>query len=486
MSRKEASFTQLYDYITRDKDNDHRYNFYHNFFSPGRDDVLGEFHRNSERLARRKNGNYLYHEVISISRAKNLPEEKQKELLREIIQQYVNTRAKDCLVFGGLHQEKDNNLHFHLIVSANRIDDTKRYRLSKSQFDEIKKGLEQYVLDKYPELEQDKLITADKHSKKSNNKEQELKRRTGKKSRKEQVIEKIRQAFSEIRSKDDFAPTLKNYGLEYYNNGKVARGFLNLSTSTKYRIGKLGLEEEFLALEEKMIKNNKNSKTHDSDEPKLDETTSNRTQTEKEFDDLQTHRQKPGNRPDEILSNLSRDRKRQVTKNKILQSLIQSHAEQKFIEGLEERLIGLHRVKDIFYVTDFETNKKYTLKELGLESAVKQRLQYKSQFHDKPEPQVKPEVVKMDKDLNLSDIMKETAKEFIFADFSHHEKRADVIQSQRRLEQWKKDTGKNKSPFYQSYSLTTEKKKDDKIKKAKEKLKQHSQKSRDHDNDKEK
>ncbi len=120
MSRKQPSFTQLYDYIVRDNDNDTDYNFTHNFFSTEREDILTEFYDNAELLKKRMGSNYLYHEIISITRSRQLSEQQQKELLRDITQQYINSRAKDCLVFAGLHDEKENQLHYHLIISANK------------------------------------------------------------------------------------------------------------------------------------------------------------------------------------------------------------------------------------------------------------------------------------------------------------------------------------------------------------------------------
>ena len=83
MSRKEASFTQLYDYITRE--NDALFNYQYNFLGLGREAILNEFQKNSNLLPKRKNGNYLYHEIISISRAKNLRETQQKQILFDVI-----------------------------------------------------------------------------------------------------------------------------------------------------------------------------------------------------------------------------------------------------------------------------------------------------------------------------------------------------------------------------------------------------------------
>lgn len=247
MSRKEPSFDQLYDYITRDKDLDYHYRFTHNFIRQNRDGTLAEFHRNAQLLRRRKGANYLYHEIISITRSQQISEEKQKEILHELISQYVQSRARDCLVYGGLHDEKDTNLHFHLMISSNRLNESSRYRLSKQQFDEVKRGLEAYVLEKYPELEQAQLITKERMRGKSNHKEQELKRRTKQPSQKDRVKEKLRDIFHSAASKYEFFTLLDEQGFSIYMRGQQV-GVQENKSGRKHRLSTLGIDTEFQEL----------------------------------------------------------------------------------------------------------------------------------------------------------------------------------------------------------------------------------------------
>ncbi len=244
MSRKEASFDQLYDYITRDKDLDYHYRFTHNFIRQNRDGILAEFHRNAQLLRQRKGANYLYHEIISITRSQQISEEKQKEILHEFITQYVQSRARDCLVFGGLHDEKDTNIHFHLMISSNRLNESSRYRLSKHQFDQIKQGLETYVLQKFPELEQAQLITKERTRGNSNNKEQELKRRTQQPSQKDRVKEKLRDIFHSAASKQEFFTLLDEHDFNIYLRGQQV-GVQENKSGRKHRLSTLGIDAEF-------------------------------------------------------------------------------------------------------------------------------------------------------------------------------------------------------------------------------------------------
>lgn len=244
MSRKVPSFAQLYDYITRDGNYDKQFTYSQNFILRDRDDIVREFERNAALLSRRKNGNYLYHEVISITRAKQLNEARQKELLQDIITQYAKSRGKDCLIFGGMHDEKDNNLHYHLMISANALNQHRRYSLKKATFNKIKKLTELYVLERYPELEQAKLISKEHVKGSTSNKEQEFKRRTGKPSQKDVFKEKLQAIFEQSVDKQQFFDNLKHAKVEIYTRGKTI-GFIDLTHNRRHRLKTLGLEAEF-------------------------------------------------------------------------------------------------------------------------------------------------------------------------------------------------------------------------------------------------
>ena len=74
MSRKEASFTQLLHYIDREIGQED-YAIRHNLFAWDREDMGREFEQHAQRLKQRKNGVYLFHEIISLSRSSQLSEE---------------------------------------------------------------------------------------------------------------------------------------------------------------------------------------------------------------------------------------------------------------------------------------------------------------------------------------------------------------------------------------------------------------------------
>lgn len=73
MSRKEPSFGQLIEYMSSDIDKaDQRYTIHQNLFSRKAEKVEQEFLHNAALMKKRKNGNYLYHEILSITKAHQL------------------------------------------------------------------------------------------------------------------------------------------------------------------------------------------------------------------------------------------------------------------------------------------------------------------------------------------------------------------------------------------------------------------------------
>ena len=71
MSRKDATFSQLVTYISRDQAADRSNVLKHNLH--GQDDpaIVAELEANGRLLKARKNGVVMYHEIISITRSKS-------------------------------------------------------------------------------------------------------------------------------------------------------------------------------------------------------------------------------------------------------------------------------------------------------------------------------------------------------------------------------------------------------------------------------
>lgn len=268
MSRKHASFAQLIDYIEGEaKLRSRKYSVFHNTYSRTTDRLKAEFMENSEHLRYRKNGVFLYHEVISITRAhqsQQIDEDQQKTALKQIVEEYLHHRGKHNLAYAVLHEDTEH-LHFHIVMSANEAGERDRVRLSKVQFAEIQTNLEAWVLQKHPELEQQAVFHKNqteterqqRKEKKNHdkahltNKGEELKRRGGKTSIRDDMQEKLADIFTTATDPRHFADLLEKAGFKLYQRGQQYG--VTDSQGKKYRLNKLGLGEAWDKLEAKMM-----------------------------------------------------------------------------------------------------------------------------------------------------------------------------------------------------------------------------------------
>lgn len=244
MSRKEASFGQLIEYI--DRDDEERYRIRYNVFGRDREHIAKEFKENSTLMPKRKNGVFLYHEIVSLTRSTKIPLDEQKELLQQIVQEYIAMRCPQNMCFGNLHDDKDHSIHYHLMISANECGEDKRHRLSKAQFKDIQTALEAHVLKNYPKLEQ-KVAINKQANEKLTQKGAELKRRTGETPKRDEIVSQLRETFSEARSKDDLRSLLQKQGFSIYVRGKTV-GVIDTSSDRKYRLKTIGLVEAYETL----------------------------------------------------------------------------------------------------------------------------------------------------------------------------------------------------------------------------------------------
>jgi Relaxase/Mobilisation nuclease domain len=268
MSRKHASFAQLIDYIEGEaKLRSRKYSVFHNTYSRSTDQLKAEFMENSEHLRYRKNGVFLYHEVISITRAhqieqgdKDENDHQQKTALKQIVEEYLSHRGKHNLAYAVLHEDTEH-LHFHIVMSANEAGERNRVRLSKEKFAEIQTNLEAWVLEKHPELEQQAVFyknqTAEEREERQDKKShlskagEELKRRGGKTSIRDEMQEKLADIFTTATDPRHFADLLEKAGFKLYQRGQQ-HGVID-SDGKKYRLNKLGLSEAWDKLEAKMM-----------------------------------------------------------------------------------------------------------------------------------------------------------------------------------------------------------------------------------------
>lgn len=266
-SRKTPSFSQLVEYMNKENKSDSRYDIFNNLYNKSKNWIIREFNENSELLDKRKNGVFLYHEIIAITRTKKLTTLEQKDKLRQVVLWYLQERAEYKLAYAVLHDDNENNLHYHIMISRNNIGETKRERLDKYEYEEIKKNLEIMVNEKFPELEQGVIINK-RSNKKLSNKWAERKRRTWKLPQKDEVIRKLKLVFK-AENKREFLQVLKQEKLEIYQRGKIP-GVIDTDNNRKYRLNTLWLLEEYNFTKE-LIESEEKQQSNETEELKQPE-----------------------------------------------------------------------------------------------------------------------------------------------------------------------------------------------------------------------
>lgn len=248
MTRKTGSFAQLIDYLDREGVKE-EYHIFQNLYERQMGNVCREFENNTSLLPKRKNGVTLYHGVLSIVTTDDLSLAEQKAALREIAQLYLKNRAPENIALGIMHDDTADNLHYHFVISANGYKTRKRMRLSKAQFARLQKELEAHVLENYPQLKQ-KVAINKKAERKLSKKGAELKHRTGRMPKREQMIGRLSRLF-EAKCKAEAVSLMSREQVEFYQRGKNI-GVIDLETGKRHRLKTLGLADDYQSFVERV------------------------------------------------------------------------------------------------------------------------------------------------------------------------------------------------------------------------------------------
>ena len=255
MGRKEgSSFKALIDYIMRDDACDQNHILHHNLLGRTRDEVVAELEQNARCLKKRKNGNAAYHEVVSIRCVPGMDREEQKRKLVEIAERYVRMRAPNCLVLGALHDDHDDHIHIHLLISANELGESKRHRLTKAAFRKIAIEMERRVLADYPELKQDVAIEKEAKVKRSRQ-ASAMKARTGRLPVQDSMAADLVQVFQSVGSINELHEQMKLRELAFYQRGKIV-GVINTGTGKRHRLPTLGIDGDYETMKARLLGRN--------------------------------------------------------------------------------------------------------------------------------------------------------------------------------------------------------------------------------------
>ena len=217
-------------------------------YATDRYELIDLFEDNGRYMHERKGANQAYHEIISLP-SRNIDRDQMKQQLREIGRMYIDKRARDNLAIGVIHEEKDH-LHLHLMISANKIYERNRHRLSKDDFLQIQNEVSREAQQKYPELALDNLYRAEnvksplKEQVRLTKDEQERAVRTDKEpSQKVKLAAKIHTLLAQHQDQKSLDQALQSQGLSLYQRGKTL-GVID-QDGKRHRLSTLGVEPHY-------------------------------------------------------------------------------------------------------------------------------------------------------------------------------------------------------------------------------------------------
>jgi hypothetical protein len=275
-----SPFSNLVQYMTREDAGEKSQSvLWHGFYGHAgmsERDIASAFEENARLLKERKNGNVLYHEILSFSAGYRLQGEALIRAVSDVGQEYLRHRAPNQMAFGAIHLDTDH-IHLHLMISANEVGKRERVRLAKADFAEIQKVIETFTLARYGELAQTRVYDRDRPRErlKTEVHEQAMKARTGAPSQKETIKGKLHGLFERATSMAELERLLQAEGLTLYTRGK-SRGVverLSDGTQRRHRLSTLGLSDHYQATEVRLK----------AQEPGKSRESSNQTSKEKDM-----------------------------------------------------------------------------------------------------------------------------------------------------------------------------------------------------------
>lgn len=240
--RKASSYGQLYEYITKENELDSvpsHLIFKHNVFGKTKAEIEQEFITNEKnRKLKRKGVNKLYHEWIAFHDKDR--DKLSDKILEDFARQYFKIRNENALYVASVHKDKDH-VHIHFLVSGTELSG-KSLRISRQEFNEVKKAMQEYQIVQYPQL-QHSISDFDKTEKNVvNSKEYKIIERKGK-SDKIILKEKLESIFSKATSRKEWLESISQSELGLYTRGKTQGVTFN---ERNYRLNTLGFTEERL------------------------------------------------------------------------------------------------------------------------------------------------------------------------------------------------------------------------------------------------
>ena len=246
-SYKRPNYLKLLEYITNDKDrlvdaNGESFLLTHNLKGRNIENWVKQFKENEKfRIRKRSDSTILTHEILSWHRddAKNISLEKMEAMARE----YIQRRNPKGMYVIAPHFDK-SHYHIHICASGVEYRTGKAMRMSKGEFGKLKKDIQEYQQEYFPELSKSVVEHGKKEKSLTSDKEYQFKLRTGRQSEKEQLMGILKTCYKASNSAEDFYLKLKECGVNTYNRSNKTTGIV--FGKHKFRFNRLGYTEERL------------------------------------------------------------------------------------------------------------------------------------------------------------------------------------------------------------------------------------------------
>lgn len=248
--RKDRKFGQLVRYVLRDKNritnlHDH-FMICHNIDAFDEQGIIAEFEDNDQYRRRRKNGNVMYHEILSFS-----PDDRDVitlPMLEDIAHKYIELRGTNALCLAKPHVE-EKHIHIHFVFSGTEMGSRQVLRISRNDFKKVRREIEQYQLERYPELSASYVQSRDKEKYQDKDrshirthKADQITKRKGRQTIKEVLGEQVQTLFHQANTMDAFCESVeKNLAVKVYFRRGRAEGIWY--KNRKYRFTTIGIDK---------------------------------------------------------------------------------------------------------------------------------------------------------------------------------------------------------------------------------------------------
>lgn len=241
LSRKNPSYRQLVEYILKDRSPSKSAKdiIKHNIKGSTVNAIIKEFERNeSFRTFNRKDQIALFHEIISLS--SNEENYIQDEVMIDLTRKYLELRGNKGMYLAALHRDTEH-CHAHVMTSALEYATGKAHRISKSALQDIKLILQDYHLQKYPEISES-FCDHRKGRIYAKNTEYQRRHKEERTKLKEKVQQQVQDLFKLSKNFDEFLALLRDNGIHHYERNGIATGIT--IGETKIRFQRLGVTKE--------------------------------------------------------------------------------------------------------------------------------------------------------------------------------------------------------------------------------------------------